>query len=134
MPIAALAIVLFAALLHALWNFFAKDARDSSAFMWWGVTVGSVWYGAWVWWTSPAGLPQEIWVAFAVSWFMEVAYVFLITRGYATGDLSQVYPIARGSPPLLIALWSALFIQERLPVLGYVGIGLLVAGVYLASL
>jgi drug/metabolite transporter (DMT)-like permease len=65
---------------------------------------------------------------------MEVTYVYLITRGYAAGDLSQVYPIARGAPPLLIAVWSALFLAERLPVLGYAGIALLVFGVYLASL
>ncbi len=134
MPLAALLIVLLAALLHALWNFLAKDTRDSSAFMWWGVTIGTIWYGAWVLWQSPAGLPPEIWLPFAVSLVMEVAYVFLITKGYASGDLSQVYPIARGSPPLLIAMWSALFIDERLPLLGYVGIGLLVVGVYMASL
>lgn len=134
MPLAALLIVLLAALLHAFWNFLAKDTCDSSAFMWWGVTIGTIWYGAWVFWQSPAGLPSEIWLPFAVSLAMEVAYVFLITKGYSSGDLSQVYPIARGSPPLLIALWSALFIDERLPLLGYVGITLLVVGVYLASL
>ncbi|MBI4787453.1 MAG: EamA family transporter [Chloroflexi bacterium] len=134
MPLLALILVLVAAVLHALWNLLAKHARDSSAFMWWGVTVGAVWYGAWVLTQAWLGLPQEIWLLFAVSLAMEIAYVWLITRGYASGDLSQVYPIARGSPPLLIALWSAIFISERLPLLGYLGIALLIAGVYLASL
>lgn len=134
MPLAALILVLIAAFLHAVWNLLAKDTRDSSAFMWWGVTVGALWFGAWVFTQAWMGLPREIWLAFAASLVMEVAYVWLITRGYATGDLSQVYPIARGAPPLLIALWSALFLAERLPVLGYAGILLLVFGVYLASL
>ncbi len=134
MPLAALLLVLVAALLHALWNLFAKYADDSSAFMWWGVTVGAIWYGLWVSTQSSLALPWEIVGVFLVSVAMEVAYVWLITRGYAAGDLSQVYPIARGSPPLLIALWSALFISERLPVMGYVGIALLIVGVYLASL
>lgn len=134
MPLPALFLVLIAAILHAFWNLLAKDARDSSAFMWWGVSVGATWYGLWVFTQAAAGLPREIWLIFAASVSMEVAYVGLITRGYATGDLSQVYPIARGAPPLLIAFFSAIFIGERLPVLGYVGIALLIVGVYLASL
>lgn len=134
MPLLALFLVLIAAVLHAFWNLLAKDARDSSAFMWWGVSVGAAWYGAWALTQTWMGLPREVWLIFAASLTMEVAYVGLITRGYATGDLSQVYPIARGSPPLLIALFSAIFIGERLPALGYVGIALLVVGVYLASL
>jgi drug/metabolite transporter (DMT)-like permease len=135
MPLFALILVLVAAVLHAFWNLLAKDARDSSAFMWWGVSVGATWYGLWMILTQPtAVLPREIWVIFAASLAMEIAYVGLITRGYATGDLSQVYPIARGAPPLLIAFFSAIFVGERLPALGYVGIGLLVVGVYLASL
>ncbi len=134
MPLLALFLVLIAAVLHAFWNLLAKDARDSSAFMWWGVSVGATWYGLWMLSQAWMGLPREIWLVFAVSLAMEIAYVGLITRGYATGDLSQVYPIARGSPPLLIAFFSAIFIGERLPLLGYVGIVLLVVGVYLASL
>jgi len=134
MPLLALFLVLIAAVLHAFWNLLAKDARDSSAFMWWGVSVGATWYGLWMLTQTWMGLPREIWLIFAVSLALEIAYVGLITRGYATGDLSQVYPIARGSPPLLIALFSAIFIGERLPALGYVGISLLIVGVYLASL
>jgi drug/metabolite transporter (DMT)-like permease len=135
MPLFALILVLVAAVLHAFWNLLAKDARDSSAFMWWGVSVGAMWYGLWMVLTQPApGLPREIWGIFAASLTMEIAYVGLITRGYATGDLSQVYPIARGTPPLLIAFFSAIFVGERLPALGYVGIALLIVGVYLASL
>ncbi len=134
MPLLALFLVLIAAVLHAFWNLLAKDARDSSAFMWWGVSVGATWYGLWVLTQAWVGLPREIWLVFAASLAMEVAYVGLITRGYASGDLSQVYPIARGSPPLLIALWSAIFLGERLPFIGYVGIALLIVGVYLASM
>ncbi len=134
MPLFALFLVLIAALLHAIWNLLAKDARDSSAFMWWGVTIGAIWYGAWMFTQAWLGLPREVWATFAVSLAAEIAYLFAITRGYARGDLSQVYPIARGTPPLFIALWSALLLSERLPLLGYAGIALLILGVYLASL
>ncbi len=134
MPLFALLLVLIAALLHAIWNLLAKDARDSSAFMWWGVTVGAIWFGAWMLTQAWLGLPREVWITFAVSMAAEIVYLLAITRGYARGDLSQVYPIARGTPPLFIAMWSALFLSERLPFLGYVGIALLILGVYLASL
>jgi len=134
MPLTALFLVLIAAVLHAFWNFLSKDARDSSAFMWWGVTVGAIWYGAWMSTQAWLGLPREVWFVFALSLAAEIVYLRAITRGYASGDLSQVYPIARGSPPLLIALFSAIFLAERLPLLGYVGIALLIVGVYLASL
>ena len=133
MPILALVLVLIAAFLHAFWNLLAKDARDASAFMWWGVALGATWYGVWVFAQTWVGMPIQVCLIFIPSIIAEVAYVRLITRGYATGDLSQVYPIARGAPPLLIALWSAIFLSERLPPLGYVGVALLIVGVYLAS-
>ncbi len=127
-------LVLLAALLHAIWNLLAKHARDSSAFMWWGVAIGAAWFGAWMLTQKWLGLPHEVWVIYLVSVAAEVLYIPALTRGYAAGDLSQVYPIARGTPPLLIAVVSALFLDERLHPFGYVGIALLIAGIYLASL
>lgn len=134
MPVFALLLVLTAAVLHAIWNLLAKDAHDASAFMWWGVTVGAVWFGALMATQAWLGLPQQAWIPFAVSMVAELVYLAAITRGYASGDLSQVYPIARGTPPLFIALASAILLSERLSTLGYMGIGLLFLGVYLASL
>ena len=134
MPLLALIIVLVAAVLHALSNFLFKGGRDSSAMLWWSVTVGAVWYGVFVFTQSSVAMPLETWVVFIPSILAEVAYARLITYGYADGDLSQVYPIARGAPLLLIAVLSALFLGERLPALSYVGIALLIIGIYLASL
>jgi len=134
MPAFAILLVLTAAFLHAVWNLLAKDARDSSAFMWWGVTIGAVWNALWVVTQTSLAMPLAAWLIIIPSLVFEVAYVALISRGYANGDLSQVYPLARGTPPLFIALWSAIFLGERLPLLGYVGIALLMVGIYLASL
>jgi len=133
MPILALIIVLIAALLHAISNLFFKSGRNSSAFLWWAITVGAVWYGVVVAVQSSLAMPLEAWRIIIPSIIVEVAYARLITLGYENGDLSQVYPIARGTPPLLIAIFGALFIGERLPLLGYVGIVVLVIGIYLAS-
>jgi len=134
MPFLALLIVLIAAILHAFSNFLFKGGRDSSAFLWWSVTIGAAWYGAFVATQSSFAMPLETWVVFVPSALAEIAYARLITYGYADGDLSQVYPIARGAPLLLIAVLGALFLGERLPALGYGGIALLIGGIYLASL
>ena len=133
MPITAFIIVLIAAILHAISNLLFKSGRDSSAFLWWAITVGSVWYGGVAAIQSSLAMPQEAWIIIIPSIIVEIAYARLITLGYANGDLSQVYPIARGTPPLLIAAFGALFLGERLPILGYVGIVVLVLGIYLAS-
>jgi drug/metabolite transporter (DMT)-like permease len=134
MPILALVIVLIAAVLHAISNLLFKSGRDSSAFLWWAITIGATWYGVVVALQSSLAMPVEAWLIIIPSIIVEVAYARLITMGYANGDLSQVYPIARGTPPLLIAIFGAIFIGERLPALGYVGIVTLVVGIYFASL
>lgn len=134
MPLLAISLVLIAAVLHAISNLLFKAGRDSSAFLWWAVAVGAVWYGAIVSTQESLLPPWEAMRVLIPSLVAEVAYVRLITYGYSEGDLSQVYPIARGTPPLLIAVLGGVFLGERLPVLGYLGIALLVSGIYLACL
>ena len=133
MPLLALIIVLIAAVLHAISNLLFKSGRDSSAFLWWAIAVGAVWYGVFVAAQSSLAMRLEAWLIIIPSIAVEVAYARLITLGYANGDLSQVYPIARGTPPLLIAALGAIFLAERLPLLAYCGIIVLVLGIYLAS-
>jgi drug/metabolite transporter (DMT)-like permease len=133
MPLLALIIVLIAAVLHAISNLLFKSGRDSSAFLWWAIAVGAVWYGVFVIVQSSLAMSLAAWLIIIPSIAVEVAYARLITLGYANGDLSQVYPIARGTPPLLIAALGAIFLGERLPILAYCGIVVLVLGIYLAS-
>lgn len=134
MPLLALIIVLVAAILHAVSNLFFKGGRDSSAFLWWSVAIGALWYGAFVATQTSLAMPLETWAVFIPSILAEIAYARLITFGYADGDLSQVYPIARGAPLLLIPLFGALVLGEHLPLFGYCGIVMLLIGIYLASL
>ncbi len=135
MPIAAIALVLLAAVFHAGYNFLAKSSRDTSAFLWWAVALGVGIYAAFLIisglgiFLSPASQ-----IFFVVSAVAELGYFATLVRAYAQGDLSLVYPLSRGSAPLFVTLWSALVIGERLPLLGYVGIAFMIAGVYIASL
>jgi drug/metabolite transporter (DMT)-like permease len=134
LPPTAIALALTAAVLHAIWHLLAKHANDTSAFMWWGIAVGAAWFGAILSTQRSLALPPSVWPLYAASMLAELGYLALITRAYALGDLSQVYPISRGAPPFFVALWSALLLGERLPLAGYVGVALLIAGVYVASL
>jgi drug/metabolite transporter (DMT)-like permease len=133
MPLAALALVLLASVLHACWNYLAKSARNTTAFLWWALLFGSLGYGIFIFGTTSVDLPRKVWLLYALSISAEVGYLITLTRGYAGGDLSLVYPVARGSAPIFVTLWSALFLGERLPLVGYVGIGMMVGGVYVAS-
>jgi drug/metabolite transporter (DMT)-like permease len=134
LPLSIVALVLAAAVLHAIWHLLAKRANDTPAFMWWGIAIGATWYGAMLCTQMSLELPPSVWPIYAGSLLAQVGYLSLITRGYALGDLSQVYPISRGAPPFFVAIWSAVFLGERLPLAGYAGVALLIAGVYVASL
>ncbi len=135
MPIAALGLVLLAALFHASYNFLAKASRDTNAFLWWCVALGTTIYGSWLWVAGLGiSLASQSLIFFLVSAVAEVGYFYGLVRGYAQGDLSVVYPLSRGSAPLFVTLWSALVLGEHLPLLGYIGIALMIVGVYIASL
>ena len=132
MPIASLALLLIAAGLHAVSNALIKQARDKLAFTWWMLGASSI-LGLPIWFFV-RGVEPTGWLLVVVSGLLEAIYFFALTRAYSHGDLSQVYPIARGSAPLFVLLWAALFLGERPSVAGLVGILLVVAGLYLVNL
>jgi drug/metabolite transporter (DMT)-like permease len=82
------------------------------------------------------GLPRDAagWGLAVASGILEAAYFVTLSRAYSLGDLSQVYPIARGSAPLFIAVWAGLFLGERPSIAGVCGILTVVAGLYLINL
>ena len=132
MPILSVVLLLFAAVLHALSNTLIKLSRDKLAFTWWMLT-------AWAIIGLPliffVGQPPPIgWLIVLVSGLIEAVYFVTLTRAYALGDLSQVYPLARGSAPLFVLLWAMLFLGERPTPIGVGGIVIVVIGLYLVNL
>jgi len=132
MPTLSLVLLLLAAVLHALSNALIKLSRDKLAFTWWMLT-------AWVIIGLPliffVGQPQPIgWLIILVSGLIEAVYFIALTRAYSLGDLSQVYPIARGSAPLFVLLWALIFLGERPTPIGVSGIFVVVIGLYLVNL
>jgi drug/metabolite transporter (DMT)-like permease len=130
----AFALIILAAFLHATWNLFAKVSKDMIALMWWATVLGVLGYGVWLLIGPSIYLGEGSWLPFLVSAVAETGYFITLVRGYSQGDLSLVYPISRGSAPIFAVLLSALVLGEKLPWFGYFGIGLMVIGIYVASL
>jgi drug/metabolite transporter (DMT)-like permease len=129
----ALILIMVAAFLHAGWNVLAKVSKDTFALMWWASLFGTLGYGVWLLSSSGIYLNPDSWVPFIISAIAETGYFVTLVRAYSEGDLSLVYPISRGSAPIFAAFWSALVFAEKLPVLGYLGVGLIVFGIFIVS-
>ncbi|MEU3275524.1 DMT family transporter [Saccharomonospora sp. NPDC006951] len=133
----ALALVLVAAIVHAAWNLAAKRVRDGGAgFVFLYYTVSAVLMVPFVIATLLTGQqsPQWSWLAAAgITAVCHVAYGVVLQRGYSAGDLSVVYPLARGSGPLLAVLVAVLVLGERPGWLGLAGAVLVVGGVLVIS-
>lgn len=129
-----MALIMAAAFLHAGWNVLAKVSKDTLALMWWASLLGSLWYGAWLISTTGIYLNSASLAPYLISAGAETGYFVTLVRGYSEGDLSLVYPISRGSAPIFAAIWSALILAERLPLLGYVGVVLIVCGIFIVSI
>lgn len=132
MLFSSLVLLLIAAGLHAGANALLKQAGDKLAFAWWMLGVFCV-LG------SPAILfvprvPMIAWWIVITSGLLEAIYFVTLTRAYTQGDLSMVYPVARGSAPLFLLIWAILFLHERPSAAGYAGIFSIVCGLYLINI
>ncbi len=138
MSVQALALVLTAAVLHALWNLAAKRVEvDGVAFVWLYV-VGSVllWGPVAIVWTVVRGdRPEWAWVyAGVLTALFHTVYQLVLQRGYERGDLNLVYPLARGTGPLLTFVFAVLVLGDRPDAVAVVGVLAVIAGILLISL
>lgn len=128
----ALILVLIAALLHASWNAMVKAAGDRALVLACIAAANTVAGASLI---ALFGVPAlESWAFVAASALLHYVYYWFLFQAYRFGDLSQVYPIARGSAPLLVALGAQLFAGEVLPWLAWAGIWTVSAGIGLLSL
>jgi drug/metabolite transporter (DMT)-like permease len=134
----ALALVLAAALLHATWNLAAKGVTgDRVAFIWLYVVTTVACWGpvAVVWVVAHGESPDWRWLLGAtVTAVLHIAYQLVLQRGYAEGDLNLVYPLARGSGPLLTFVFAVAVLGQRPGLLPAAGVLAVVAGVLLIAL
>ena len=132
MPLSAVALALGAAFLHAGWNVAlagSRDTRSSTAgLLIWGVAllaIPALATGG----VSAAAVPY-----IAASAALELCYFVLLARAYDGGEVSVVYPIARGSAPVVVLVFSAVALKEGVPAGAVAGVLAVAAGVLLVGL
>ena len=133
MPVLSLALVVLAGLIHAVWNIVAKKAGGDVRFATFtGVLMALIWAPLGIWMGSDV-LPtwgSVEWGFVVVSGLLHVLYYIALLRGYRKADLTVVYPLARGSGPLLSSLVAILVLGEKITAFGVAGILAVVAGVF----
>src|SRR5215216_415094 len=112
MSLANLALILGSAVIHVVAHVALKTARDRAAFVWWMLLWGGVLFAP-VLVLLAEPIAPAAWALMGVSAVFEALYFILIARAYKHADLSIVYPLARGTAPLFLLLWSTLFLGEH---------------------
>jgi drug/metabolite transporter (DMT)-like permease len=129
MPISALALALGAAFLHAFWNLVLARAPDIEAATTVALLAGVVAFApvaALAWDAEP-----EVWPYLAVTSLLQLTYFVLLTAAYDRAELSFVYPIARGSAPVLVLVAGVVVLGEAASATQVGGVLLVAAGVLL---
>ena len=130
----ALVLILVAAVAHATWNLFSKQAATTGAvfFIWLLAVAASGLYAPVVAVVAVAGHPHLAglnWVFLVGTGVLEAGYFLFLQFGYRKGDLSLVYPVGRGTGALLAALAGIVLLGERPGPVALAGIGCIVAGI-----
>jgi uncharacterized membrane protein len=136
MPVSALAMVIVAALLHASWNIVAKKTGGDRHFvLMGGLLLALLWapLGLWLGWRQVPqwGWPQ--WTLVSASGLLHLAYFKVLLKGYRVSDLTVVYPVARGTGPLVASLLAVVVMGETLSLHGALGIAAVCGGVFIVA-
>ena len=126
MPVTAILLLVASASLHALWNLLLKKSQEKYIAMGWQVILSGVF--AFIILLFVGLPPRSMWLFAIFSMTLEAIYFILLSNAYSDHDFSLVYPIARGTAPAFLMLWSILFLQENLTTGGILGVGLIVCG------
>lgn len=136
MSLSALALVVLAGLIHACWNIAAKKAGGDVRFSFFSAIVLMVAWapvGLWMAWQQVPQWGLWQWALVGASGVVHAVYFVVLLRGYRKSDLTVVYPLARGSGPLLSSMVAIVLLGEHLSALGLVGIVGVVLGVFLIA-
>jgi drug/metabolite transporter (DMT)-like permease len=136
MSTSALILVISAAFLHAVWNLISKKTNGKLPFIWLVSLASAVIYLPFVIWQltqSQISLTGIMYGFALVSAALHLVYFIVLQTGYRKADLSIVYPMARGTGPLLSSLGAMIFLGERPGWMAILGIILIVTGVFIMT-
>jgi drug/metabolite transporter (DMT)-like permease len=123
-------MVIVSALLHAAWSASIKGSGSPLAFNVLQQGAGALGLLALLPFFVPSEVPGPVWVLLAVTGGVHALYLYFMSRAYEVADLSLVYPLIRSTPALL-PLVAVPLLGERITAAGAVGIGVVVAGIWI---
>jgi drug/metabolite transporter (DMT)-like permease len=132
MSILAIFLLLSGAILHTAWNLILKQSKDKYIATWWMLVTGGI---VALFALVITGLPpREMWKFAIFSIITEAIYFITLSYAYHDNEFSLVYPVARGSAPAFLALWSFVFLNERLTSGGMIGLAMIIGGLFIIGL
>ncbi|HLQ95630.1 MAG TPA: EamA family transporter [Pseudogracilibacillus sp.] len=136
MSFLALAILFISACMHATWNYLAKQSQGGNLFVAFYMFISFLW-------VTPVALWNISTEGFTLTWpagafivgsiLLHVVYSLSLQYGYKIGDLSLLYPVARGTGPFMVAFLAMFFYGERLTWLSGTGILLIIVSIFILS-
>jgi drug/metabolite transporter (DMT)-like permease len=137
MTLGALILILAAAFIHATWNLLNKRASGHVTFTWLAAFLSAIFYtpvslGVIFVTQQQIGIPEVVMMAGSAA--LHSGYFVLLNQGYRVGDLSLVYPLARGTGPLLSSLAAIALLGERPSALAITGALMIIAGVVVLTI
>ena len=126
----AFTIILFSALMHALWNLLVKRSRDKTVFIWWMFAGSGCLMVLALLLVDPfPPLSLRVVGLAAVGALCFMLYHLFTGRAYRQGDLSMIYPLAQ-TAMFWVPIWGVLLLAEKVSATGVAGIGLILFGAY----
>lgn len=137
MTVASLLLVILASFIHATWNLLAKRAASAGpVFIFFSNLVSCVVYAPWALYLFVNDNIGWGWTGICfivVSGVIHLAYILCLQRGYQVADLSVVYPVARGTGPMLSTFGAVFFLGEIPTGQALLGLALVVLGIALIA-
>lgn len=136
MSLLALTLIIASAFMHATWNYLAKRSEGGFAFVWLYMIVSTIFYAPFI---AAMLILNDIYIGWleigfiAGSAVIHLAYSLLLQKGYKTGDFSLVYPVCRGTGPLIVAVAAIFIYDEKLTTWGILGIALITFSIFVIT-
>ena len=131
MPLSAFALALGAAVLHATWNVLLAGAKDSEAAAAVATLAGVVLLAPVA--LATGGVGDAALPFAAASAALHVVYLALLARAYSGGEVSVIYPVSRGTAPVLVLIFGAVALGEHASAIQAIGVATVSGGIFLVG-
>ena len=128
-------LLILSGFIHTLWNGAFKTGRDRFCFLWWMILFSLVWFfPLFCYQYASQGISQRGFIFIGLSGICLSLYFLSLASAYTNTDFSLAYPISRGTSPLFVLLLASLILREKVSILGFAGILMVVTGLCIINL